>query len=226
MNCRETEALLRDGQAGESGPAGRLELRAHLSACPACAAEARRLTAARATGPLPHYPSVWPALAAPKAGRWPMVALAAVACVVAFVAIGTLLRSGGTGSTMTGDVVSAHIRSLQANRLVDISSPDAQVLTSWFSEKMDFALNVKLPEGFDLVGGRLDYLVGHHVAALVYRFQQHTVTLFTWPTSGPEEAPELESIQGLNAIHWVRGGVESWAVSDLGEEVLKRLAAR
>jgi anti-sigma factor RsiW len=221
VNCRETEGLLAAYGEGELGQARRREVETHLRDCPACTAELRRLAAIRAGG----HPSWQPALAAPKAGRWPMVALAAGACVVAFVALGTVSRSGGLDAALAKEVVSAHVRSLQANHLLDVGSADWHTVAAWFTGKLDFAPVAAPPDGFELAGGRLDYLDGRNVAALIYRFRQHTINLFTWP-GGADEAPEPQSLQGFHVIRWVRGGMNFWAVSDLDEEQLKRLAER
>jgi len=88
VDCRETEELFGSYRDKKLESALRLELESHLQQCAACTAELRRLTAGR--GGL-----VLPALSAPRAGRWPMVALAAAACVAAFL----ILRAFSSGGT-------------------------------------------------------------------------------------------------------------------------------
>src|SRR6516164_5986127 len=73
--------------------------------------------------------------------------------------------------------------------------------------------------GFTLVGGRLDYLNGRKVAALVYQRHKHVINLFIWPASKEaEEAPSALARQGYHLVHWTNSGLTYWAISDLNEQ--------
>jgi len=94
----------------------------------------------------------------------------------------------------------------------------------WFSGKLDFTPPVRdlSREGFPLVGGRLDYLNGRSVAALVYQRRLHTINLFVWPcddttTSGVKRLTR----RGYNIVNWCDGGMRFWAVSDLNAEEMQ-----
>jgi anti-sigma factor RsiW len=70
------------------------------------------------------------------------------------------------------------------------------------------------------VGGRLDYIGGRPVAALVYERRLHTINLFEWPASSVEP-PKARSIRGFRLAHWTSDGMTFWAVSDLNEGELR-----
>lgn len=67
-----------------------------------------------------------------------------------------------------------------------------------------------------LPGGRLDYLAGRPVTALLYQHQQHVIDLFVWPDGeGPERGPAAGSLNGCNVLWRSQNGMAFWAVSDL-----------
>lgn len=79
-------------------------------------------------------------------------------------------------------------------------------------------------QGFPLIGGRLDYLDGRPVAALVYRRQKHLINLFVWPTmAGQQSAQSAQTtIQGYHVLHWEAAGMTYWSASDVNDVELAR----
>jgi anti-sigma factor RsiW len=149
--------------------------------------------------------------------RWIAVA-ASILLAVSLAWNLALLRSRPASSDLlTQNVLSSHVRSLIGDHLLDVPSSDQHRVKPWFNGKVDFSPNVKdfTAQGFPLVGGRIDYLANRPVAALVYRRRQHVINLFTWPSdaAGGEAEPARN---GYNVVHWSKGGMTYWAVSDLG----------
>ena len=75
--------------------------------------------------------------------------------------------------------------------------------------------------GYPLIGGRLDYLDGRAVAALVYQRRKHTINVFIVPAQGATRAAvEAMTLRGFHLRHWARDGMVFWAVSDLADAEL------
>ncbi|HEX3315190.1 MAG TPA: hypothetical protein VHR72_09890, partial [Gemmataceae bacterium] len=124
------------------------------------------------------------------------------------------------------EVVAAHVRSLQADHLVDVASSDRHTVKPWFAGKVDFAPIVAdfAKEGFTLVGGRLDYLDGRPSAALVFKRREHTINVFLQPRrDGTSYTPRASERQGFHLLHAVVDGFDCWLISDIGDADLREL---
>jgi len=135
---------------------------------------------------------------------------------------------GISRNAIADQVVADHVRSLLATHLVDVPSSDQHTVKPWFDGKVDFAPEVHdfATQGFPLVGGRLDYLDGKTVVALVYRRHQHPINLFISPAPGRSDlSQEAMARRGYNLIHWTRSEMSYWAVSDLNAEELGQFAS-
>ena len=239
MTCQEAGELLGAFHDRELDLVRSVAVEAHLRECTSCSAEIARLDALRAAivEQAPYFeapPRLRQKVAASLTpsepwftkwtlARWPE-ALAVAACALLALAIWRVGPMPG-GAALDKEVVTAHVRSLQVDHLTDVPSTDRHTVKPWFAGKLDFAPDVQdlSAEGFTLVGGRMDYLDGRAVAALVYRRRLHTINVFTWPASRSDETPRKESLQGFNVVHWVRHGMNWWAVSDLSANELGEL---
>jgi anti-sigma factor RsiW len=120
--------------------------------------------------------------------------------------------------SLTEQIVAGHIRAMQPGHLEDVISTDRHTVKPWFNGRLDFTPPVKdfAAEGFPLRGGRLDYLAGRQVAALVYQRDKHIIDLFVWPAKGNSSPPpDTAQRQGYNVVHWTQDGMVFWAVSDV-----------
>jgi anti-sigma factor RsiW len=198
---------------------------------------AARLQAAIASAPIaPADPVPTPAPSIkprqPQQTRW-FVAVATLAATFLFASATVwiwiaILRNGGptAGADLVAhEVVSSHIRSLMAQHLTDVPSSDRHTVKPWFAGKVPYSLTVPdfQAEGFALEGGRLDYVNGRTVAALVYRRRQHVINVFVWPLGGSDrQLNDTRSESGYEAIGWTARGQQHWAVSDVNDAELRQ----
>jgi anti-sigma factor RsiW len=245
MNCQQAGPLIDFYADGELDAAGILELEKHFHDCPACASAWRN---AQSLKKALKQDALF--FAAPKelrqaikaelhsqlrtTSRWDFwnwnwlsttTTGVAAACLALLLTV-TLTRPSAQGR-LAQEIVSSHVRSLMANHELDVVSTDQHTVKPWFNGRLDFSPPVKdlATHEFPLVGGRLDYLGGRSVAALVFQRHKHVINLFIWPTKDADSEPTARApINGYNLIHWSHGGMTFWAVSDLNEKELMEFA--
>jgi anti-sigma factor RsiW len=163
-----------------------------------------------------------------RMGWYGWMRAAAVVGIALFIALPWAYRLRGSSERAIEEaVIAGHIRSLQAEHLVDIPSSNQHSVKPWFQGRLDFAPAV--PDlgdaGWTLVGGRLDYIAGRTVAAVVYRRRLHDINVFIWPKSGAaDETANPRYIQGYELLHWTRANMAYWVVSDLNRKELDEFA--
>jgi anti-sigma factor (TIGR02949 family) len=226
MTCHDALQRLDPYVDGELPPDEGVEFRAHVDTCSACRAQLdARLALRREIRRIPYRAApdgLRAAVArAPRSRPFrPLLAWAAV--FVAGIALGAAAVTGygarvrlATPISLTEAVVDGHVRALMGDHLLDVVSTDQHTVKPWFLGKLDFAPPVTdlAAQGFPLVGGRLDYIAGRPVAALVYRRGGHTINVFIWPDAGGGD--DSGSIRGFNVRHWTHQGMSFRAVSDL-----------
>jgi anti-sigma factor RsiW len=240
MECSDARRRIALQIDGELDAPGEAALAAHLAGCVACAhhlAEQQSWhDAIKRRAPRYAAPAVartrladalreaeLPATSAPRRRIASWRPLAMAASVVLAVALSSSLTAyltrPGDDDLLVQELVSDHIRSLMAEHLTDVASSDQHTVKPWFHGRLDLAPPVDdlAADGYPLVGGRIDYVEQRPVAALVYRHAQHPINVFVLPNGGaPPGAPsETVSQRGFNVLHWTRGGLSFWAVSDL-----------
>jgi anti-sigma factor RsiW len=234
--CDQT-LLLQAEFDGELDAAQAAALAAHRAACPACRQAAADLGILRARlkeeAPYHRAPErlrrALTAMRAPetakRAAPWRRLAVSFAAGAALAASVALFLAPSPPGPA--DSVLAAHLRSLQPGHLEDVISTDQHTVKPWFDGRLDFAPPVKdlAAQGFPLQGGRLDYLAGRPVAALVYGRAKHEINLFVWPEPGADLPPEAASRNGYNLIHWREGGMSLWAASDLEKSELEDFAS-
>lgn len=246
MDCQEARDVIHAYFDGELDLVRTLDFERHIHDCQSCSRAHKGLaamrTSIRGTGlyykaplgleqriradvrkargegegrTIPTIPIVW---------RW--MAMAASLAFIA-VALWTLLRTPGVSQEklLAQEVRASHVRSLMGTHLMDVESTDQHTVKPWFDGKLDFAPDVRdfKADSFPLIGGRLDYLADRPVAALVYRHDKHFINLFIWPAPNETDRGETELVEkGYSIIHWVRAGINYWAISDTSDQTLRR----
>jgi anti-sigma factor RsiW len=227
---------------GELDAANALAIEAHIRACADCRAELERIESVRdllaaarlgdtapaglrdridamldaQAGAAPRLPAQRSGVVAHVlSGRW---ASGAVTGALAASLALALVVPQVTHADTEDQIVQSHVRSLLVGHVVDIPTSDRHVVKPWFNGKIDFAPSVPdlAADGFPLVGGRLDYLDDHAVAAIVYRRRLHTINLFVRPARALSLPVAITAHhEGYTLLRWTAAGLEYWAVSDL-----------
>jgi anti-sigma factor RsiW len=156
-------------------------------------------------------------------GQWGFFQWAAAFAVLAVCAVTSFqfvdgLRGPSNDQRIAAEVFASHVQSLEANHLMDVPSTDQHTVKPWFDGILDFSPPVEdlAGDGFPLVGGRLDYLEGRDVAALIYQRRKHYINLFVWPDAARSNSTrKIELRQVYNMSRWSRDGFQYWAISDV-----------
>jgi anti-sigma factor RsiW len=242
VSCKLTQRFVPGYVDGELDLSRTIEMETHLQVCPECAQELARLQALRGAlqrgslayaapeGLRQHIQSSLrtstSAEAPERASAWRPFLLLRWAGALAVLALFSVsawqltarLRAPSSDQRLAAEVFSGHVRSLEGNHLMDVASTDQHTVKPWFDGRLDFSPPVEdlASDDFPLVGGRLDYLEGREVAALIYQRRKHFINVFVWPdAAGSSSAQTLEPRQGYNMLRWSRGGFQFWAVSDV-----------
>ncbi len=242
MTCDEAEILLHALIDGELDAGHAREVEEHIAGCPRCAAElaaVREMHQAIANADLRYtapaalrrrIEASLPQAQAPsrRAVLRGFAMGSAVSAIAATGLVAIVLRSDDE-ARITSEIVSAHLRSLQAGHLTDVLSTDQHTVKPWFNGKLDVAPPVidLTALGFTLIGGRLDYVDARPIGAIVYRRRLHVINLFVAQTASTEtRAAKTETFQGFNVRSWSEGGLNYWAVSDIAADELAEFSEK
>lgn len=209
MDCKSARMMLEAYLDSELDAADMRALEAHVDGCAECRdalaklddlRRALRDSALRHAAPLElreriraaaknvnFAPASMPSRQRATPAWWTLAA----ACVLAFaaggVSVGVWNSRQGTATDsaqIARDLFASHWRALAAASPVDVVSSDRHTVKPWFAGKIaeappavDFAA-----DGFNLVGGRIDYIGSERVAVLVYGHGHHVIDVFVLPS--------------------------------------------
>ena len=248
MNCSYVERLIDAYADGETGPLQRVPIERHLPGCAHCTERHRSALAlrARVRAEVPRYAAP-PALQArvralahamqdsvparprERADRWRWLGGGVVAgCVASALAwmVGSAALTTIATNDLAGVAVARHVQATLDGHLIEVASSDRHTVKPWLSARLDYSPPVQdlADEGFPLVGGRLDSIEGRTVAALVYRYGQHTIDVFVCPDA--PGAPALRTVRGFNVVRASGPSMDWVAVSDAESSVLTAFVQR
>jgi anti-sigma factor RsiW len=118
------------------------------------------------------------------------------------------------------EVLASHVRATLGQHLVDVASSDQHTVKPWLSARLDFSPPVSDLQrpGAVFLGGRVDYINGRPVAALVYQQRAHVVSSYLWPTQAADQPAHFSQERGFRMARWSRDGMQRWVVADLGRD--------
>jgi anti-sigma factor RsiW len=123
------------------------------------------------------------------------------------------------------DLVSAHVRSLMPDHLIDVVSTDRHTVKPWFAGHTDVSPVVADfgGQGYRLIGGRADYFDRQRAAVVVYQHGSHVINVFSW-AADQRGLPKNTTRNGYHLAFWKAGNLVYCAVSDTAWDELLGLA--
>jgi anti-sigma factor RsiW len=244
------DLLLHAAIDGELDAAGMIAFEARLANEPTLAAQYARLVALRAAigarAPRPKAPDALrarvlalaapaPVLRRPSRPVWRFApsygALAASLVLGLLIGAGgtNLLAPSGSGDAVERAAVAGYVRGRLADQSFDVASSDRHTVKPWFAGKIAGSTTVVdlKPDGFALVGGRIDVVGETPVATLIYQRREHQIALSELPASLDSGAglDGAASRDGFSLIGWSDRQRRYVAVSDLPPAELDAFAA-
>ena len=210
---REWRQSLRESATYHSAPDAVLQRVATLMAAPHAFSQAPHRV------PTPARENAIGELVQRWLGWRPLAASLSFAAVLA-VAVNLAWLQSSKDERLTDDVIASHVRSTLGQHLVDVASSDHHTVKPFLSSKLGFSPPVdelQVP-GSVFLGGRVDYLDGRPVAALVYKQGEHVVNSFVWPSAASDSKPSYSAERGFQTAHWSNNGMAHWVISDVNRE--------
>ena len=246
MDCKTAAVLLHAYLDREMDRVAQSELEAHLEGCADCARELASLEAlgkvVRQGAPRYTAPASLRAqlLAAKDAGDqkeplsemhqprwWAMAAAVALAFVLGAGVMtwrSSYVAESSTRQALLHDLLTSHLRALAATSPVDVISSNRHTVKPWFAGKIGQSPPVQdfVAEGYQLVGGRMDYVGEQRVAVLAYSRGQHVIDVYLLPATAREIEQRPVQVRGF----WMAAArvqdQTAWVVADINDQDFTR----
>jgi len=152
-------------------------------------------------------------------GAFSGIGATAIAASLAF-----FLLAPPMADPLLDDLVSAHVRSLMPDHLIDVVSTDKHTVKPWFAGHTDVSPVVAdfAEQGYRLIGGRADYFDHQRAAVVVYQHGSHVINVFSWAAT-KDSVPKNTTRNGYHLAFWKTGNLVYCAVSDTGWDELRGL---
>lgn len=113
----------------------------------------------------------------------------------------------------------AHVRALESGKTIAVVSTSHHTVKPWFAGKAPLSPPVGdfAAQGFPLVGGRVDKVLGRKAAVVVYGHGAHEIDLYVWRGG---TLPVSTDRAGYHEVFWTKGDLNLAAVSDVGSAEL------
>jgi anti-sigma factor RsiW len=203
-------------------------LRQRIAALAAAQSAAHAAPPAAATRPAATQPASGIKAVLERWFAWrPLVPALGLALAAVF-ATNMVLLPARQDERIGEEVIASHVRATLAQRMIDVESSDHHTVKPWLSSRLDFSPPVFEPADREsaLVGGRVDYIDGRAVAALVYRHRNHVVESYVWPVSQAQSPVKVTEERGFHIAHWSRAGMAHWVISDLNPQEFSTLVGQ
>ena len=151
---------------------------------------------------------------------WRMIAASVVLTALFSSGLTYVILSSATKFDPAAAIAAGHRRSLLAASPIDIASSDSHTVKPWFDSHLGLSPPVVdfAAQGFALVGGRVEVIDQRPVPSLVYRHNEHLISVVAVPLAigeSDEEKPKHLYAGGLQLIHLNQRGYAYWFVSDM-----------
>ena len=150
---------------------------------------------------------------------WRAFAAAIAATLAITIGLQSLISTSSAPDDAALAVVAGHMRAQISGQPVDVASSDRHTVKPWLAAKLPVAAMVAdlAPDGFELIGGRIDIVRGAPAPTLVYKRRQHLVSLTELrPAIGDYSTmPHRKTVNGYPVVVWRDDARAYAAVSDI-----------